>query len=249
VVARLGLQRLQVGRRQRHARDRGRGGRARHRRRRNRAGRGAASTPCIAPGDELSDPREWQHDRPLLELLRGGASGRAGDPAAAEARRRLAAHSTGIDRGGRRPYRSRRLPVSSQERDRPHSRSRSPQGCVASSRCRVSAYNRSRAGTIGRRASLALNLTPTTPVSRAGSGTTVSWPPGSATFGTGGTWNGIRADDFGIARMCPLSCPPAPANDAAEPKRSGIIIRVSGVRVPPPASEVALKTVTSRPHR
>ena len=32
--------------------------------------------------------------------------------------------------------------------------------------------------------------------------------------------------------------PPAPSNPAAEPKRSGIIIRVSGVRVPPPASEV-----------
>jgi hypothetical protein len=38
-------------------------------------------------------------------------------------------------------------------------------------------------------------------------------------------------------QLCPLSCPPAPANGAAEPKRPGIIIRVSGVRVPPPASE------------
>jgi hypothetical protein len=38
-------------------------------------------------------------------------------------------------------------------------------------------------------------------------------------------------------QMCPLSCPPARANPAAEPKRAGIIIRVSGVRVPPPACE------------
>ena len=31
------------------------------------------------------------------------------------------------------------------------------------------------------------------------------------------------------------SCPPGPSIGAVEPKRSGIIIRVSGVRVPPPA--------------
>jgi hypothetical protein len=36
-------------------------------------------------------------------------------------------------------------------------------------------------------------------------------------------------------RLCPLSCPPAPANARVEPKHIGIIIRVSGVRVPPPA--------------
>jgi hypothetical protein len=36
----------------------------------------------------------------------------------------------------------------------------------------------------------------------------------------------------------PLSSPPGCANAAAEPKRCGIIIRVSGVRVPPPASAV-----------
>ena len=41
------------------------------------------------------------------------------------------------------------------------------------------------------------------------------------------------------ARGCvPFSCPPAPSNGAVEPKHSGIIIRVSGVRVPPPAWEV-----------
>jgi hypothetical protein len=69
VVARLGLELLQVGRRQRHARDRARGGRARDRRRGDRAGRGGARTP----GDKLSDPRDWQRGRPVLELLRGGA--------------------------------------------------------------------------------------------------------------------------------------------------------------------------------
>jgi hypothetical protein len=38
------------------------------------------------------------------------------------------------------------------------------------------------------------------------------------------------------AHSCPLFGPPAPSNPAVEPKHSGIIIRVSGVRVPPPAS-------------
>src|SRR4051794_6047769 len=42
--------------------------------------------------------------------------------------------------------------------------------------------------------------------------------------------------------MCPLSCPPAPSNGAVEPRGSGIIIRVSGVRVPPPAPPEALQT-------
>jgi hypothetical protein len=37
-------------------------------------------------------------------------------------------------------------------------------------------------------------------------------------------------------RSSPLLRPPARANGAVEPKRHGIIIRVSGVRVPPPAS-------------
>ena len=37
------------------------------------------------------------------------------------------------------------------------------------------------------------------------------------------------------ARLCHLLCPPAPSNGAVEPKRRGIIIRVSAVRVPPPA--------------
>jgi hypothetical protein len=40
------------------------------------------------------------------------------------------------------------------------------------------------------------------------------------------------------ARICPLSSPPDGANGSLEPKRRGIIIRVSGVRVPPPAWEV-----------
>ena len=40
-------------------------------------------------------------------------------------------------------------------------------------------------------------------------------------------------------QKCPLLCPPAAGNTAPEPKQRGIIIRVSGVRVPPPASAVA----------
>jgi hypothetical protein len=42
-------------------------------------------------------------------------------------------------------------------------------------------------------------------------------------------------------RICPLSCPPARANGGAEPMRRGIIIRVSGVRDPPPALKKALQ--------
>jgi hypothetical protein len=38
------------------------------------------------------------------------------------------------------------------------------------------------------------------------------------------------------ARLCPLLCPPAPSTGTVEPKHTGIIIRVAGVRVPPPAS-------------
>ena len=41
-----------------------------------------------------------------------------------------------------------------------------------------------------------------------------------------------------VETMCRRKCPfrvPTPPNGAIEPKRSGIIIRVSGVRVPPPA--------------
>jgi len=40
------------------------------------------------------------------------------------------------------------------------------------------------------------------------------------------------------AQLCPLLCPRAQVFGSVEPKRCGIIIRVSGVRVPPPASEV-----------
>ena len=43
-------------------------------------------------------------------------------------------------------------------------------------------------------------------------------------------------DDLpGACEHVPFSVPQAPQTRAAEPKRSGIIIRVSGVRVPPPA--------------
>lgn len=50
----------------------------------------------------------------------------------------------------------------------------------------------------------------------------------------GGPWE-TRASDLDGLRMCPLLCPPAPTSIAAEPKRRGIIIRMSGVRVRPPA--------------
>jgi hypothetical protein len=37
-------------------------------------------------------------------------------------------------------------------------------------------------------------------------------------------------------RLCPTACPTGPHSPMAKPNSSGIIIRVSGVRVPPPAS-------------
>jgi hypothetical protein len=57
------------------------------------------------------------------------------------------------------------------------------------------------------------------------------------------SWSGVVALD---ARLCPLLCPPARVLGAVEPKRRGIIIRVSGVRVPPPASRTAWKSGISR---
>ena len=46
------------------------------------------------------------------------------------------------------------------------------------------------------------------------------------------TRNGVRPG----AQLCPTACPTGPELPMAEPNRAGIIIRVSGVRVPPPAS-------------
>ena len=60
-------------------------------------------------------------------------------------------------------------------------------------------------------------------------------PPGFARFRPRAKAN---ASARGRVQTCPLSCPPDPSNDGAEPKCSGIIIRVSGVRVPPPACAV-----------
>ena len=62
---------------------------------------------------------------------------------------------------------------------------------------------------------------------------------------TDAKWGHFRPSRWGhckpsldTAQLCPLLCPPAPVLGSVEPKRRGIIIRVSGVRVPPPALEV-----------
>jgi hypothetical protein len=49
-------------------------------------------------------------------------------------------------------------------------------------------------------------------------------------------WGASEASCPPSPRTCPLLCPRAPSSGAVEPNHSGIIIRVSGVRVPPPAS-------------
>jgi hypothetical protein len=43
-------------------------------------------------------------------------------------------------------------------------------------------------------------------------------------------------------RLCPTACPTRPEFPMFKPNQSGIIIRVSGVRVPPPASRTACKS-------
>jgi hypothetical protein len=48
----------------------------------------------------------------------------------------------------------------------------------------------------------------------------------------GDTRNGVRAK----VRLCPTACPTGLKCPMAKPNQGGIIIRVSGVRVPPPAS-------------
>jgi hypothetical protein len=64
---------------------------------------------------------------------------------------------------------------------------------------------------------------------------------------TGGATPGSRRHSR--EPICPLSCPPAGANGAVEPKSRGIIVRVSGVRVPPwTVSVVARNRTRNSPH-
>jgi hypothetical protein len=53
------------------------------------------------------------------------------------------------------------------------------------------------------------------------------------------TRNAVRAR----VRLCPTACPTRREFPMVKPDQSGIIIRVSGVRVPPPASEKSLVIV------
>jgi hypothetical protein len=54
---------------------------------------------------------------------------------------------------------------------------------------------------------------------------------GSLEFWQGDTRNGVHPS----ARLCPTVCPTSPEFPMSKPNGAGIIIRVSGVRVPPPA--------------
>jgi hypothetical protein len=54
---------------------------------------------------------------------------------------------------------------------------------------------------------------------------------GSLDFWQGDTRNGVHPS----ARLCPTVCPTSPEFPMSKPNGAGIIIRVSGVRVPPPA--------------